>query len=215
MKITIRGKLEIVEVNCTHLDPTFSRWHSASMSTIKRVCVYCGAAQGYDPAFAAAADDLGRILAALDIEIVFGGGMRGLMGRVARAAIEDGGHVTGVIPDFLEKFAEASCTRLISVSSMHSRKQTMFDLADAFIAMPGGIGTVEEVTEQMKWIQLGRHTKQIFLLNILGFWTPLISLLKSMQTAGFLDDELGSLFVVCDSTSEFRSALELNLRAEE
>lgn len=184
------------------------------MIPIKTACIYCGAAQGYNPAFAAAADDLGRMLAARDIEIVCGGGTHGLMGRVTRAALESGGHVTGIIPDFLGHFAEVNCSRLISVVSMHSRKQMMFDLSDAFIALPGGIGTVEEVTEQMKWIQLGRHAKPIFLLNIEGFWAPLISMLRGMQQTGFLDDALESLFVICDDMAELRLALDLNLRGQ-
>lgn len=181
------------------------------MNKIKTVCVYGGAATGEDPAFVKGARILGQHLASRGIDLVFGGGTRGLMGHVARAALAGGAHVTGVIPDFLVKFAEESCSELIPVPGMHARKQIMFDMADAFIALPGGLGTVEEVTEQMKWIQLGRHAKPIFIINILDFWNPLISLFKGMQQTGFLADDLGSLFEVCNTPEEFCKALDLRL----
>jgi uncharacterized protein (TIGR00730 family) len=182
-----------------------------AMSNIKTVCVYGGAATGEDPAFVDGAQFLGRQLAARGINMVFGGGTKGLMGHVARAALAGGAHVTGVIPDFLIKLAEASCSELIPVPGMHARKQIMFDMADAFVALPGGIGTVEEVTEQMKWIQLGRHAKPIFIINILDFWSPLISFLESMQQTGFLANDLGSLFEVCNTAEEFGKALDLRM----
>jgi uncharacterized protein (TIGR00730 family) len=178
------------------------------MSAIRSLCVYCGAYAGKDPTFAGAAESVGRLLASRKIEIVFGGGLRGLMGVMARAAIQSGGHVTGVIPESLRRYAEASCSKLIFVKSMHERKQMMFDHSDAFLALPGGLGTLEELMEQLKWIQLGHHSKPVFLLDVSGYWTPLLSLLRHMQKTEFLELALDELVTVCADTEQLESALD-------
>lgn len=159
------------------------------MSPIKRVCVYCGSNQGEDPRFSHAARRFGEILAASGIGLVFGCGSVGLMGIIARAVVDHGGEVIGVIPEFLKSqerlFAGAAET--IVTSDMHERKRLMFERADAFVALPGGVGTLEEVVEQLTWAQLGRHTKPILIANIAGFWDPLLVMLGHMLTVGFLN----------------------------
>jgi uncharacterized protein (TIGR00730 family) len=133
------------------------------MSKIKAICVYCGSSPGTDPAFIEAARDFGQILAENDIRLVYGGGSIGLMGAVADSVIRHGGAVTGIIPEFLtvKERPRRLAQEQIITRDMHERKQTMFDRADAFVALPGGIGTLEELVEQMTWAQLGRHKKPI------------------------------------------------------
>jgi uncharacterized protein (TIGR00730 family) len=158
------------------------------MSQIQTICVYCGSGPGTDPAFIEAARALGRELARNRVRLVYGGGTTGLMGALAAAVLDHGGEVTGVIPEFL-KGRERMLTRAqetIVTRDMHERKQIMFERADAFVALPGGIGTLEETIEQMTWAQLGRHRKPILLANIKGFWNPLIELLDHMRTLGFI-----------------------------
>jgi uncharacterized protein (TIGR00730 family) len=158
------------------------------MSKINAICVYCGSSPGTDPAFVEAARDFGKILAHSGIRLVWGGGSVGLMGAIASSVIEHGGAATGIIPEFLT--AKERPRRLaqeqIITRDMHERKSTMFDRADAFVALPGGIGTLEEVVEQMTWAQLGRHKKPILIANINGFWDPLLSLLAHMRVAGLV-----------------------------
>ena len=158
------------------------------MSKINAICVYCGSSPGTDPAFMEAARDFGKVLAQNGIRLVWGGGSIGLMGAVAAAVMEHGGEATGVIPEFLtakerpRKLAQGQ----IVTRDMHERKRTMFDRADAFVALPGGIGTLEELVEQMTWAQLGRHKKPILIVNVNGFWNPLLSLLAHMRVAGLV-----------------------------
>ncbi|MFG1400333.1 LOG family protein [Xanthobacter sediminis] len=161
------------------------------MATIGSVCVYCGSSQGRDPAFAEGARRLGEILAAHSIRLVYGGGGVGLMGEVAGAAALAGGEVTGIIPRFLVRVERAFRHRaeMIEVADMHERKRLMFERADAFVALPGGIGTLEELVEQLTWAQLGRHRKPILLANLGGFWNPFLDLIGHMQDAGFLPAE--------------------------
>ena len=158
------------------------------MSKINAVCVYCGSSPGTDPAFEQAACDFGKVLAQNGIRLVWGGGSVGLMGAIASSVIEHGGAATGIIPEFLT--AKERPRRLaqeqIITRDMHERKSTMFDRADAFVALPGGIGTLEELVEQMTWAQLGRHKKPILIANINGFWDPLLSLLAHMRVAGLV-----------------------------
>jgi len=158
------------------------------MSTIRTVCVYCGSGPGGDPAFVAAARTFGKILAESGVRLVYGGGSRGLMGALANAVIDHGGEVIGIIPEFLnsqeKKFTRAQ--EIIVTRDMHERKQLMFERADAFVALPGGIGTLEETIEQMTWAQLGRHQKPILLANILGFWDPLLELFDHMNKHRFI-----------------------------
>ena len=158
------------------------------MSKINAICVYCGSSPGTDPAFVEAARDFGKMLAQNGIRLVYGGGSIGLMGALASSVIDHGGAATGIIPEFLT--AKERPRRLaqehIITRDMHERKSTMFDRADAFVALPGGIGTLEELVEQMTWAQLGRHKKPILIANINGFWDPLLSLLAHMRMLGLV-----------------------------
>jgi uncharacterized protein (TIGR00730 family) len=158
------------------------------MSKIKAICVYCGSSSGTDPAFAKTARDFGRILAENKVRLVYGGGSIGLMGAIASSVIEHGGTATGIIPEFLT--AKEQPRRLaqeqIVTRDMHERKRTMFDRADAFVALPGGLGTLEELVEQMTWAQLGRHKKPILIANINRFWDPLLVLIDHMRRLGLV-----------------------------
>jgi len=158
------------------------------MNQIKTVCVYCGSGPGTNPRFVEAAIALGKVFAENDIRLVYGGGSIGLMGAVAKSVLDHGGSVTGIIPDFL-RARENALTRvqeMIVTPDMHERKRLMFERSDAFIALPGGIGTLEELVEQMTWQQLGRHAKPVLLANIDNFWEPLLSLLAHMRVTEFI-----------------------------
>ena len=158
------------------------------MSTIKSICVYCASGPGNNPAFMEAATQLGRILAHNGIRLVYGGGSVGLMGALAEAVLDHGGTVTGVIPDFLvnrEHMLVRVQERIIT-PDMHERKRVMFERADAFVALPGGVGTLEELVEQLTWAQLGRHKKPILILNTAGFWDPLCALIEQMEQLEFI-----------------------------
>ena len=160
----------------------------AAMAELNSVCVYCGSGSGLNPAYAVAARVLGRALADAGISLVYGGGSVGLMGTLARAVLDGGGHVTGVIPHFLKDRERlfSDVTELIVTADMHERKMLMFERAQAFVALPGGVGTLEELVEQMTWSQLGQHEKPILLANIDGFWQPLVSLLDHMREERFI-----------------------------
>lgn len=158
------------------------------MARIESVCVYCGSASGSEPLFAEDARLFGRILAAEGVRLVYGGGGIGLMGEVASAVALAGGAVTGIIPRFLmtRERAFAHEAEMIVVDDMHERKRLMFDRADAFVALPGGVGTLEELVEQLTWAQLGRHRKPVLLANVAGFWNPFLSLIDHMRETGFI-----------------------------
>jgi uncharacterized protein (TIGR00730 family) len=153
------------------------------MSKINAVCVYCGSNPGTDAAFVKAAHEFGKILGESGIRLVYGGASIGLMGALAASVIEHGGEVTGVIPEFLtaSERPRRLAQELIVTRDMHERKRTMFERADAFVALPGGLGTLEELVEQMTWAQLGRHKKPILVANINGFWKPLLGLIAHMR----------------------------------
>ena len=170
------------------------------MSKIDTVCVYCGSGPGTNPAFVEAARRLGRIFAENRVALVYGGGSVGLMGALADAVIDHGGTVTGVIPEFLTGREEMlnRVQELIVTRDMHERKRIMFERADAFVALPGGIGTLEELVEQMTWAQLGRHNKPILIANIDGFWDPLCSLLDHMTSLEFIRSGLSINLMVVD-----------------
>ncbi len=158
------------------------------MSKIKTICVYCGSGPGSNPRFIETAIALGKILAENRIRLVYGGGSIGLMGALATSVLDHGGTVTGIIPDFLTA-RENALTRvqeLIVTPDMHERKRLMFERSDAFVALPGGVGTLEELVEQLTWKQLGRHTKSVLLANIDGFWEPLLALLAHMRATQFI-----------------------------
>ena len=158
------------------------------MSKIKTICVYCGSGPGSNPRFIEAAIGFGKVLAENHIRLVYGGGSIGLMGALATSILDHGGTVTGIIPDFLTS-RENALTRvqeLIVTPDMHERKRLMFERSDAFVALPGGVGTLEELVEQLTWKQLGRHTKPVLLANIDGFWEPLLALLAHMRATQFI-----------------------------
>src|SRR5437660_4239637 len=160
----------------------------AGMNDIRTVCVYCGSGPGTNAHFIGSAIALGKILAENGIRLVYGGGSLGMMGAVATSVLDHGGTVTGIIPDFLtvRENALMRVQEMIVTRDMHERKRLMFERADAFVALPGGIGTLEEMVEQMTWAQLGRHKKPILLANVEGFWNPLCALIEHMRTMQFI-----------------------------
>ena len=158
------------------------------MASLNAVCVFCGSSTPEDRRYRDAAQSLGWLLAASGIDLVYGGGRVGLMGQLADAALADGGRVIGVIPVglFSREIGHTGLTQLHEVASMHERKQLMYDLSDAFIALPGGLGTLEELAEVATWSQLGLHRKPIALLDVDDFWDPLVAQLDRMVTVGLL-----------------------------
>jgi uncharacterized protein (TIGR00730 family) len=191
-----------------------ARFPEKPMSPIKSICVYCGSGFGDEPVFAENAAALGRSMAEEGISLVYGGGNVGLMGTVAKAVLDHGGYVTGIIPDFLksrEKLLDA-VQETIVVPDMHTRKRLMFEKADAFVALPGGIGTLEELVEQMTWAQLGRHTKPILMLSTNGFWKPLLSLFAHMREQGFIRPGLELNYLVAEQVEDVLPMLEASVR---
>jgi uncharacterized protein (TIGR00730 family) len=174
------------------------------MSTIKSICVYCASGPGNNPAFMEAATRFGRILAENGIRLVYGGGAVGLMGALAESVLDRGGLVTGVIPDFLvnREHMLARVQERIITPDMHERKRVMFERADAFVALPGGVGTLEELVEQLTWAQLGRHKKPILILNVARFWDPLCVLLDQMEKLAFIRPGLSVNYLVTDRVEE-------------
>src|ERR1700721_4742812 len=160
----------------------------ARMNKIKTVCVYCGSGPGTNPRFVEAATALGKALAESGIRLVYGWGAIGLVGAVAPSVLDHGGTVTGIIPDFLtiRENALHRVQEMIVTPDMHERKRLMFERSDAFVALPGGIGTLEELVEQLTWQQLGRHSKPILIANIANFWEPLLALLTHMRSTEFI-----------------------------
>jgi hypothetical protein len=180
------------------------------MNTIKNVCVYCGSGPGTNPEFIKSATAFGRTLAENGVGLVYGGGSIGLMGAVATGALDHGGNVTGIIPDFLTARENAlqRAQELIVTKDMHTRKQLMFERSDAFVAFPGGIGTLEELVEQLTWAQLGRHTKPILIANIAGFWNPLLVLLDHMKDTAFIRANLSVDILTADLVEDILPKLE-------
>ena len=158
------------------------------MTEIRSLCVYCGSSTGRDPAHRTAAAAVGRLLAANGVRLVYGGGAIGLMGVLADAVMDAGGEVLGVIPTglFSNEVGHQGITELVEVGSMHERKQRMAEEADAFLALPGGLGTLEELAEITTWAQLGIHSKPVGVLDLDGFWQPLLAFLDSAVESGFL-----------------------------
>lgn len=170
------------------------------MNTFRRICVYCGSNRGMSPAFADAAIALGKELATRRIALVYGGGHVGLMGVIADTVLAAGGEVIGVIPSALQakELGHTGLSELHVVESMHERKQMMADLSDGFIAMPGGVGTLEELFETFTWLQLGFHDKPVALLNAGGFYTGLVSFVRQLTGEGFLKPEHEACLLVDD-----------------
>jgi uncharacterized protein (TIGR00730 family) len=174
------------------------------MSKIENVCVYCGSSSGGDPVFEAAAVTLGRLMAEQGVGLVYGGGNNGLMGSLARSVLASGGRVCGIIPDFLKarELMLEDAQDLVVVPDMHTRKRMMFERADAFVALPGGVGTLEELVEQLTWAQLGRHTKPVLIADIGGFWRPLLSLMAHMREKGFIRDSFEVHYLVAERAED-------------
>ncbi|MDE1172798.1 MAG: TIGR00730 family Rossman fold protein [Parvibaculaceae bacterium] len=171
---------------------------------LENLCVYCGSSDGREDLYLDAAIRLGAVLAREKVGLVYGGASIGLMGALARSVLEGGGKVTGVIPDFLQR-AEVmmpDVSELVVTGSMHERKWDMFSRSQAFVALPGGIGTLEEVIEMLTWAQLGRHSYPIIFANIGGFWNPLIELIEHMIETGFVRSNLRSVFGVVDRVED-------------
>ena len=161
------------------------------MTAIRSVCVYCGSSAGRSAAYVDAGRQLGHALATAGLRLVYGGGAKGIMGAVAEGVLAANGSVTGIIPRFLmskeaTQSALAQIDDLIVTDDMHTRKHLMFQKSDAFVALPGGIGTLEEIVEIMTWAQLGRHRKPMLFANIGGFWEPMLRLMDHMTGEGFI-----------------------------
>lgn len=171
------------------------------MVALSAVCVFCGSSRGEGERWAEAACDLGTLIAERGIDLVYGGGQVGLMGEVADAALAAGGRVIGVIPSglFSREVAHRGITELHEVDSMHERKALMYDRSDAFIALPGGFGTLDELAEVVTWTQLGLHGKPTVLLDVDGFWDSFVALLDRMMVSGFLRPKNRDLVHVRDT----------------
>ena len=172
-----------------------------SSSSINSACVFCGASVGNDPAFAEAARDLGALMAAEGVRLIYGGGRIGMMGTVADAVLGGGGEAIGVIPEFLRDREQGhmGLTELRVVDSMHTRKRMMFDLSDAFIVLPGGLGTLEELFEMVTWRQLGRHEKPIVLISTNDYWAPFQDLVDRVVDSDFAHGKVETYFdIVAD-----------------
>lgn len=172
----------------------------ALVPDLRSVAVFCGSSSGRDEHYVAVARECGALLAGRGIELVYGGGAIGLMGELADACLAAGGRVVGVIPVglFSREVGHEGVTVLHEVASMHERKQLMYDLADGFLALPGGYGTLEEVAEVTTWAQLGLHAKPVALVDVDGFWTGLVTQLDHMVDAGFLKAGNRQLIARCD-----------------
>ena len=186
------------------------------MADIRSLCVLCGSREGADPAFRAAAKDLGARIASHGVRLVYGGGAIGLMGILADSVISRGGEVIGVIPDFLVKseVGHASLSDLVVTDSMHARKTRMFAMADAFVILPGGLGTLEETFEIITWKQLRLHDKPIVVLDVGGYWAALVALIRQTIASGFAPPAVTQLFRVVASVEKVFPALEAAPEAE-
>ena len=183
------------------------------MSKINSICVYCGSQPGIAPEFMEGARELGLSMARNEIRLVYGGGSRGIMGGVSQGVMDGGGHVLGIIPNFLLGFegewdTTSEKQQVIVTANMHERKQHMFEESDAFIALPGGIGTLEEIIEIMTWAQLGQHAKPIAFLNINGFWNPMLELISHMRSSGFIHTENKVQPLVIDRPEDVVEAIQ-------
>lgn len=159
---------------------------------VKNVCVYCGSNEGAHPVYVETAQAFGRILGENGVGLVYGGASVGLMGHIARATLEAGGHVTGIVPQNLppKEVPYSGVQELIKVKTFHERKMLMFERSDAFVALPGGVGTLEELVEQVTWVQLSHHNKPVVIADIDGYWQPLIQLFEQMRQLGFINSSL-------------------------
>jgi len=171
---------------------------------IKNICVYCGSGRGKNPLFAKAAKTLGKAMAQEGIGLVYGGGGNGLMGEVAKAVRSAGGTVTGIIPSALvaRENPYTDVDECIVVDNLHQRKMLMFERSDAFVALPGGLGTLEELVEQLTWVQLGFHDKPVILANIAQYWDKLLQLLEQMRSETFIREGLIPRYTIVERADE-------------
>lgn len=173
------------------------------------ICVYCGAKNTVDPRHLAAARDVGKRLVDAGFRLVFGGGNCGMMGEVSNAVLAAGGHVTGVFPKHLDQFEvrHREVSELVLVENMHERKQTMFDLSDAFVILPGGFGTMDEMFEILTWRQIGLHEKPLVIFNHLDYWNPLLTLMDHLMSEGFASSKNRGFYEVVDSSDSLIHSL--------
>ncbi len=186
---------------------------------IRSICVYCGSQPGRDPSYIDAGRKLGKSIAENHLRLVYGGGTKGIMGAVASGVLSHGGRVTGIIPEFLmdmeaTRHSLGQLSELIVTPDMHERKHKMFERADAFVTLPGGIGTLEEIIEVMTWAQLGRHRKPMIFANIGGFWDPLMELIRHMADSGFIHTAHLVQPIVIDDPDEIVPAIMAHWASE-
>lgn len=184
------------------------------MAPAQKLCVYCGSGTGRNPAYMAAARALGATMAKAGIGLVYGGGSLGLMGEVARAVLTEGGHVTGVIPEFLATRERmlTEVNELVVTADMHERKMTMFARSTGFVALPGGLGTLEELAEISTWAQLDQHRKPVILCNVGGYWDPLIALVDRMRAETFIREGLEFKMDVVNTAEDVIPAFQHRLK---
>lgn len=185
------------------------------MRHIHRLCVYCGSSPGSDPRYQAAATELGAALAAHDIELIYGGGRNGLMGRLADAVLDGGGRATGIMPAHLQhrELAHTRLSELVVVADMHQRKRVMAERADAFAVLPGGVGTLDETVEILSWRQLGLHQKPLFVVDIAGYWSPLAALFDHIVASHFAAPLVPALIRFVPDVAALLAALDETLAA--
>jgi uncharacterized protein (TIGR00730 family) len=181
-----------------------------NVTEVRSLCVLCGSREGIDPAYRAAALRLGQLIAERGVRLVYGGGSIGLMGVIADAVIAGGGEVVGVIPDFLIRYevGHRRLTDLVVTDSMHDRKRRMFEMADAFVILPGGLGTLDETFEIVTWKQLRLHDSPIIVLDVNGYWSPLLNLVEAIVATGFAHPAVAELITVVETPEQVLRALE-------
>jgi uncharacterized protein (TIGR00730 family) len=184
-------------------------WNEVVMAVVKRLCVYCGSSGRVDETYRAAATRFGGLMAQADIDLVYGGGRVGLMGLVADAVLAGGGRVTGIIPGHLhdQEVGHSGVSELIVVDNMHERKKRMFDLSDAFVVLPGGLGTLDETFEIVTWRQLKLHDKPLIIVNVGGYWAPLAALIDHAVSSGFAPPHAHSFYSLVDDVEAVLPAL--------
>lgn len=186
------------------------------MRPLRTVCVYCGSQSGTDLDLVSAARRFGKILAENKVGLVYGGGSVGLMGELARSVLDHGGIVTGIIPDFLTGTERMLTTaqEMIITRDLHERKRLMFERSDAFVALPGGVGTLEELVEQLTWEQLGQHRKPILIADLKGFWQPLLTLFEQMRNGSFIPPTWPVRYLVATSVDDILPQLQAAAASE-
>lgn len=186
------------------------------MAEIRSLCVLCGSREGADTAYRKAAKDLGALIAHRGTRLIYGGGAIGLMGVLANSVLSRGGAVVGVIPDFLMKWevGHVALSDLVITRTMHDRKTRMFEMADGFVVLPGGLGTLDETFEIITWKQLRLHDKPIVVLDVGGYWGALVALIDRVVASGFASPAVAGLFTVVDSLEKVFPALEVAPAAE-